>query len=218
MAENRTVLCFGDSNTYGAIPTLARVGRHRFTAERRWPGVLRKQLGRDWEVIEEGHPGRTTVLDDPIEGSHKSGLRGLQIALETHMPLDLVVLMLGTNDMKARFSVTAGDVADSIEILVRTILRSEARSGGAAPLVLVVSPPPMLEVDWFGEMFRGGAAKSRHFAQHIGGAAKRCGAGFLDAGQIVESSTVDGIHLESAAHKALGGAIAKAVTAMMQNG
>ena len=83
-------MCFGDSNTYGAIPTLARVGRHRFAPDRRWPGIMRRQLGSGWEVLEEGHPGRTTVHDDPIEGLHKNGLKALPVCLETHMPLDLV--------------------------------------------------------------------------------------------------------------------------------
>ena len=100
MTQTRTIMCFGDSNTYGAIPTLARVGRHRFAPDRRWPGIMRRQLGTGWEVLEEGHPGRTTVHDDPIEGIHKNGLKALPVCLETHMPLDLVILMLGTNDLK----------------------------------------------------------------------------------------------------------------------
>ena len=167
MTQTRTIMCFGDSNTYGAIPTLARVGRHRFTPDRRWPGIMRRQLGSGWEVLEEGHPGRTTVHDDPIEGIHKNGLKSLPVCLETHMPLDLVILMLGTNDLKHRFSVTANDVADSIEVLVRVVQRSEAGHAGGRPAVLIVAPPPMLEVDWFGEMFRGGAAKSSEFASAL---------------------------------------------------
>lgn len=77
MIKVRTALCFGDSNTYGAVPTLTRGGGHRFAPDRRWPGILRRQLGSTWDVVEEGLPGRTTVREDPIEGGHKSGLRGL---------------------------------------------------------------------------------------------------------------------------------------------
>jgi lysophospholipase L1-like esterase len=215
VTQIKTIMCFGDSNTYGAIPTLARAGRHRFAPDRRWPGVLRRQLGSGWEVLEEGHPGRTTVHDDPIEGLHKNGLKALPVCLETHMPLDLVVLMLGTNDLKHRFSVTAADVADSVEILVRAVQRSEAGHGGAAPAVLMVAPPPMLEVDWFGQMFLGGAQKSLGFAAVFRDAAKRASAAFLDAGAFVESSTVDGIHLDSDAHRVLGTEIAKAVQALL---
>lgn len=214
MTQTKTVMCFGDSNTYGAIPTLARAGRHRYAPDRRWPGVMRRHLGGTWDVIEEGHGGRTTVHDDPIEGPHKNGLKALPVCLETHMPLDLVVLMLGTNDLKHRFAVTPNDIADSIELLVRFVQRSEAGHAGAAPSVLVVAPPPILEVDWFGQMFLGGAAKSLHFGTLFRDAAKRVGAGFFDAAQFVESSTVDGIHLESDAHRVLGAELAKAVQAL----
>ena len=218
MTQTRTIMCFGDSNTYGAIPTLARVGRRRFAPDRRWPGILRRQLGPGWDVIEEGHPGRTTVHDDPIEGIHKNGLKALPVCLETHMPLDLVILALGTNDLKHRFSVTPSDVADSIEVLVRFIQRSEAGHAGAAPAVLVAAPAPMLEVDWFGEMFSGGAEKSLLFASLIREAAKRSDAAFFNAGEFVESSAVDGIHLDSDAHRVLGAEMAKAVQALMSKG
>lgn len=214
MTQAKTVMCFGDSNTYGAIPTLARTGRHRFAPDRRWPGVMRKALGNGWDVIEEGHPGRTTVHEDPIEGLHKSGIKALPVLLETHMPLDAIVLALGTNDLKHRFSLTPNDVADSIEVLVRLIQRSEAGDGGVVPKVLVVAPPPLLEIDWFGQMFLGGAEKSKHLSRLFREAAKRAGVAFLDAGAIIESSTVDGIHFESDAHRVLGTEIAKAVQAL----
>jgi lysophospholipase L1-like esterase len=211
MTKTRTVLCFGDSNTYGAIPTLARSGRHRFAPDRRWPGILRRQLGNGWHVVEEGQPSRTTVRDDPIEGVHKSGLRALPICLESHMPLDLVIVMLGTNDLKYRFAAMAGDIADSVEIIVRTIQRSEAGPGGAPPRVILVAPPPMQEVDWLGEMFHGGAAKSVALGSLLRDVAGRCELPFVDAGEIVESSAIDGIHLDSDAHRRVGLELAKAV-------
>jgi lysophospholipase L1-like esterase len=210
----RTVLCYGDSNTYGAVPTLARTGRHRFAPDRRWPGVLRRQLGGGFDVIEEGQPSRTTVRDDPIEGGHKNGLVALPICLESHMPLDLVILMLGTNDLKHRFAASPGDIADSIEVLIKTIQRSESGPAGAEPAVMVVAPPPMQEVDWLADIFSGGAAKSIHLAAKLADTARRCRAAFVDAGTVVESSSVDGIHLDSDAHRALGAALAKAVQAL----
>jgi lysophospholipase L1-like esterase len=212
----RTILCFGDSNTYGAVPTLTRGGGHRFAPDRRWPGVMRRQLGSGWEVIEEGHPSRTTVRDDPIEGSHKNGLKALPILLESHMPIDLVILMLGTNDLKHRFASTASDIADSIEILVRTIQRSEAGPAGAEPALIVVAPAPMQEVDRFADMFLGGARKSLQLAGFIRDVAKRTGASFVDAGTLVESSSVDGIHLDSDAHRILGLELARVVHSLME--
>lgn len=217
MSDTRTILCFGDSNTYGAIPTLARVGRHRFTPDRRWPGILRRQLGTGWHVVEEGHPSRTTLRDDPIEGGHKNGLKALPICLESHMPLDLVILMLGTNDLKWRFASSPSDIADSIEVLVKTIQNSEAGPAGTAPAVMVIAPPPMQEVDWLAEMFAGGAKKSLEFGVRFADVARRCRAAFLDAGAIVESSTVDGIHLESESHRALGIAVLKLVQDLFQS-
>jgi len=197
------------------VPTVARGGGHRFAPDRRWPGVMRRQLGVGWLVIEEGHPSRTTVRDDPIEGGHKNGLKALPICLESHMPLDLVILMLGTNDLKHRFAATAGDIADSIEILVRAIQRSEAGPAGAEPAIIVVSPAPMQEVDRLADMFLGAAAKSLQLAGLIRDVAKRTGVSFVDAGEFVESSTVDGIHYDSDTHRKLGTEMAKAVKVLM---
>jgi len=211
LAGVRTILCFGDSNTYGAVPTLARVGRHRFAPDRRWPGVVRKRLGPGWLVVEEGQPSRTTLRDDPIEGLHKNGLRALPVALESHMPLDLVVLMLGTNDLKQRFAASPGDIADSVEVLAKTVQASEAGPGGVAPAILIVAPPPILEVDWLGEMFVGGAQKSLELGTRLAAVATRCRASFLDAGRLVESSAVDGIHLDAESHRVLGIAVARQV-------
>jgi len=94
------ILCFGDSNTHGSIPMRDRDDSRRFGPDERWPGVLRNELGAGWTVIEEGLPGRTTLHDDPIEGVYKNGLWYLRACLESHRPIDLMTLMLGTNDLK----------------------------------------------------------------------------------------------------------------------
>lgn len=211
MAVPRTILCFGDSNTYGAVPTLARIGRHRFAPARRWTGILQRLLGPDWQVMEEGHPSRTTVYDDPIEGAHKNGLRALPVCLETHMPIDLVIIMLGTNDLKHRFGANPSDITDSIEVLVKTVQRSEAGPGGVPPTAMVIAPPAILEVGWMGELFAGGAAKSKQLGARLKEAATRCNVPFLDAGTIVDSSTVDGIHLDEDAQRVLAGAVAEKI-------
>lgn len=213
MAKRQTILCFGDSNTYGVVPTLARGGGHRYAADRRWPGVLQRQLGDNWDVVEEGHPGRTTVHDDPIDGAHKNGLKALPICLETHMPVDLVIVLLGTNDFKHRFSVTAGDITDSFEVLINAIRKSDAGQGGAQPAVLLVIPPPIEEIGRLAEMFLEGAEKSRKLSTLLAEMARRNDLPCFDAGGIIEVSAIDGIHLDSDAHRALGLALAK----MIQN-
>ena len=97
----RSVLCYGDSNTHGQIPGGGPLDRH--DRQTRWPGVLQSELGPSWYVIEEGLSGRTTVHDDPIEGPQKNGRTYLRPCAQSHAILDLVIIMLGTNDLKARF-------------------------------------------------------------------------------------------------------------------
>ena len=94
----KRILCFGDSNTWGWNPA----NKERFDENSRWTGILKNKLGENYDIIEEGLNGRTTVWDDPIEG-YKNGKKHLPSCLESHRPLDIVVLMLGTNDLKSRF-------------------------------------------------------------------------------------------------------------------
>ncbi len=141
----RTLLCYGDSNTHGTMPMAQLEDLGRFAPDVRWPGVLAAELGPGWRVIEEGHPGRTTVHPDPVSGVHKNGLAILPAVLESHRPIDLVALMLGTNDMKARFQVPPVEIATSIEKLVLAIRQSFCGPDAGAPAVLVVCPPPVLE-------------------------------------------------------------------------
>jgi len=206
----RTILLYGDSNTHGTLPATALGVGARYGREERWAGRL-QQLLPAWEVIAEGLPGRTTVHDDPIEGAHRNGLTVLPAILESHRPLDVVLLMLGTNDLKERFSVNAGDIALGLERLVRVIRASGAGPGGAAPGVLLVAPPPILETGCLALMFRGGAVKSQALAGEIAAMADRAGVPFLDAGRVVQVSAVDGVHYDPPANPALAAAIAAAV-------
>jgi len=207
----RTVLLFGDSNTHGTTPMgdPGDIGRH--SEDVRWPGVLARTLGQGWRVIDEGHPGRTTLHDDPIEGAHKNGLRALPALLESHRALDLVVILLGTNDLKARFSVTASDIAASAERLILTVKQSNAGPGLGAPPVLLVAPPPIVETGCLAGMFEGGAAKSLSLGARMAEAAERQGVAFLDLAGRVEVDPLDGIHYDIAAHAALGAAVAEAI-------
>lgn len=207
----RTLLAFGDSNTHGTVPMAAFGEMARFGRDVRWTGHMARALAPAWEVIEEGQPGRTTVHDDPIEGPHRNGLGVLPALLESHRPLDLVLVMLGTNDLKARFSVTPADIALSLEKLVAVIRASGAGPGGRAPAVLLVSPPPILETGCLAGIFAGGAAKSRHLAAAVAAAAVRARAAFVDAGAHVAVSPRDGIHYEAEGHARLGLALTAAV-------
>jgi lysophospholipase L1-like esterase len=206
-----TIVCYGDSNTWGAVPQPYRGAGGRFAREDRWPGVLRAKLGNSFEVIEEGLNGRTTCRDDPVEGSHKNGARFLQVALETHTPFDLLVIMLGTNDLKARLTMQAGDIADGAGVLVDIARRSTGGPDGVAPAVLLVCPAPLAELTWLAEMFEGGMTKSRKLAGEMKRVAGERKIHFLDAGTVVSSSKDDGIHLDRDAHMRLGATIADRV-------
>ena len=199
----KTVLCYGDSNTWGYSP----IDGTRYARDVRWPGVLRNELGEGYLVIEEGLNGRTTVWDDPIEG-YKNGKEYLIPCLETHKPIDLVVIMLGTNDLKMRFSVSAFDIANGAGVLVDVVQKSATGPGDNAPQVLLLAPPPVARLTDFAEMFSGAEEKAERFAAHYRRVAQEKGCAFLDTGKVIVSSNLDGIHFEPGEHQKLGVAVA----------
>ena len=203
----RTVLCYGDSNTWGSDPETGE----RFAPGTRWPGVLARELGDEFRVIEEGLGGRTTVWDDPIEGSHKNGRTYLTACLESHKPIDLMTVMLGTNDLKERFAASASDIAQGAASLAEMALRSGCGPGGEAPAVILISPPAVGNLTDMAEMFQGSEEKSRRFPAHYKRFAEQHGCAFLDAGGVIVSSDIDGIHLEAEEHRKLGEAVAARV-------
>ncbi|QNB13480.1 hydrolase [Paraburkholderia bannensis] len=207
----RTLLCYGDSNTHGTKPLNLPGVLERFAPADRWPGVLAETLGSGWKIVEEGLPARTTVHDDPIEGRHKNGLAYLRPCLESQLPVDVVVLMLGTNDLKTRFSVTPADIAHSVDVLLETLAACRAGPGGATPHVLLMAPVPIDEVGFLGAIFTGGAAKSRLLAPLYERVAVKHGSAFLDAGEVATVSATDGIHYEADQHHKLGCAVAAIV-------
>ncbi|AXA66663.1 SGNH/GDSL hydrolase family protein [Pseudomonas oryzihabitans] len=200
----RTLLCYGDSNTHGTRPLTQPGVLERFGWDERWPGVLARGLGPDWRVIEEGLPARTTVHADPIDGRHKNGLSYLRPCLESQLPVDVLLLMLGTNDLKARLSVTPADIASALQVLLEEIKRCNAGPNGATPRLIIMAPAPIEEVGFLGEIFAGGAAKSRELAARYRQVAEAQGAAFVDAGEIIQVSPLDGVHFEADQHRRLG--------------
>ncbi len=202
----KRILCFGDSNTWGYEPGTGK----RLDRDVRWTGVLRKTLGGDYEVIEEGLNGRTTVHTDPEE-AYKNGRDYLIPCLASQSPLDGVVLLLGTNDLKARFNVTPIEISRGAETLVKIIQSSEAGIKGRAPRILLMAPPPIARLKDYSEMFAGAEPKSREFGEHYARVAKATGCDFLDTACVIVSSNVDGIHLDAPEHDKLGKAVASKI-------
>ena len=200
-----SIVCYGDSNTHGVHP----VTRERFRRDVRWPGVLAADVADLAVVIEEGLNGRTTLWDDPFMDG-RNGQPYLLPCLRSHEPVDLVVLMLGTNDLKTIFGRHAHEIALGAGTLAEMALGSGAGRGGAAPEVLLVAPPRLGELTDRSELWGFGDArlKSEALSRLYRNAAELKGVPFLDAASIVEADPADGVHLGEDAHAVLGHAVA----------
>lgn len=213
----KTILCYGDSNTWGAIPRRNFEDIRRFEPNQRWTGILRQKLGQEYCVIEEGLRGRTTVWDDPIEGLHKNGQRYLLPCLESHQPIDLVILFLGTNDLKKRFSVSASDVALATGNLISMVRLSTVGSHGSAPQVLLLAPPPIAKMTFFASQFEDAEEKSKQLGECFAQLAAQQDCHFLNTASIVASSDIDGIHLDLKEHLKLGENLAIFIEKLFQD-
>ncbi len=209
----KRVLCFGDSNTYGYDVNT----NGRFEDELRWTGVLAKELGDHFTVIEEGLPGRTAVFDDPL-GEGLSGIQYICPCLKTHNPIDLLIIMLGTNDTKQRFSATAKNIADGLSRL--TLKAQQTACWRKKPRILLVVPPPITSDVTGGifseEMGDGCIQKSRDLAKHFSDVARWLHCDFMDAAPFCEMSSRDGMHLTKTAHQSLGLALTKKVEELLK--
>lgn len=207
-SNERTIVCYGDSNTYG-LPPIQELGDFsRYDRQTRWPRVMANKLGEDFHVIEEGLCARTTTHTDPVEGEDRNGLVSMKLILESHMPIETVVLMLGTNDLKARFGVSAFEISLSVQRLVLAIQQSTTGANFKAPAILLVAPPPIHERSFLTKMFKDGREKSLELPEHLSHVAAAMGTEFFDAGTFVDADTEDGVHLTAASHRILGVALA----------
>ncbi|MFZ7093661.1 SGNH/GDSL hydrolase family protein [Primorskyibacter sp. 2E233] len=205
------ILCYGDSNTHGTRPMLEAGISERFDVGARWPDAMASALGPDHQVIAEGLPGRTTVHDDIVEGGARNGLAVLPAILHSHKPLDLMILMLGTNDLKNRFSMTAYEIARSLE---RMVLATRAED--VVDNILLVAPAPVKECGTLVDVFAGAEARQTGLETHIRQVADRLGCGFVAAGDTVAVSDGDGVHWEEEAHLRFGAVMAQAVKARLR--
>lgn len=193
----KNILCFGDCNTFGKD-----MKGNRYPRDVRWTGNVQKQLGEDYYMIEEGLEGRTTVYDDPLQ-PHRCGLTALPISLLTHKPLDLVILALGTNDLKRYFRASSKDIAYGMEQLVQKVQISPGvgNNKGFAK-ILILAPAPVGEkisrsrsLEYDDES----REKSMELAALYQAVAQRRGCFFLDAGQYAQVGS-DQLHLDQESH------------------
>lgn len=212
----KNILCFGDSNTWGFIPeSITESYPRRHPHDVRWTGVLARELGEGFRIIEEGQNGRTTVHDDPF-ALVRNAKAVLPALLESHKPLDLVVLMLGTNDLKNVFGVSPSEIAAGAKILVQTVLGSDAGLAAKPPRLLLMCPPTIGQLSHLPDLeakLTDAQARSQQLPKHYEAVAATLGCAYLNTQEIITPSPVDGIHLDAAAHQKLGKAVAEKIKA-----
>lgn len=173
---------------------------------------MKAALGAGWHIIEEGLSGRTTVHDDPIEGAHKNGRTYLRPCLQSHAPLDLIIIMLGTNDLKIRFNKPPSEVAMGIGCLIHDIRELSPGPGGHAPEIMIVAPPPMLDdIKEWEDIFSGAQVKSRKLALAYEIMADSLEVHYFDAATVCVCAAADGFHIDAEAHRLLGEALAQEI-------
>ena len=189
------ILCYGDSNTWGYIP--GQNGK-RFPIDKRWTGILQKYLGDEYEIIEEGLSGRTTTIED----SDRPGINGetyLLPCLESHRPINLVILMLGTNDLKQNYNKNPQEVTENVEKLLQLIKNYTSKN---SVQIILICPPEVdegvagVELD-----YKGGGSKSKELGRLYSELSEKLEIEYIDLGQIVKPSKIDGYHLDQESHE-----------------
>ena len=210
----KRILCYGDSNTYGYIPTGGR-----YDENTRWPMRMQRLLGESYAVIEEGFNGRTCVFDDAVEGGFKSGVQYLPPCLMTHNPLDAVLIMLGTNDTKVRFGMTPMTIGQSMMQLVRTAKQYAVNEAGEVSHIVIVAPPLILDnlmqtrhAECFGPQ---AIAVSAGLPRELRRISKLMRCDFFDASPYAEVSPLDAVHMTAQGHLRLGEAMADKIRSFL---
>lgn len=206
----KTILAYGDSLTWGSDPH--STGRH--PKSHRWPDALGDALGGCVEIITDGLRGRTTAYDEHLADCDRNGARLLPSSLYAHAPLDLVILMLGANDLKPHIAGTALAAMQGMRRCVSIVQNHVARAGETRPEIVIVAPPPLCETanQEFAAMFAGRIEQSRMVASLYRDLADEAGVAFFDAGSVCTTSPADGIHIDAAGTRALGIALAPLVS------
>ena len=204
----RRVLCFGDSNTWGLDPAT----RLRISKSGRWTGVLQAQLEGRCEVVEEGLRGRTAAFEDPL-GVGRNGAAAIEACLLTHQPLELVIIMLGTNDLKDRFNASVTEIGIGLGRLLGKVRAMQSTGpGDLVPAILVVAPPPLgkLSTALLRE-FSKAYEKSRLLGPEFAKVAMKSNCHFFDAFGVISTGDIDGVHFPAVEHAKLGRALAARV-------
>lgn len=208
------ILCYGDSNTWGYDPKSG----YRF--KNRWTQVLAQILSED-EIIEEGLNGRTLVHEDPY-GTGRCGVSAIAMLLQTHQPIDLIIMMLGTNDLKTMYNLNAEMIAKGVRENIKIMQNPFLCERYALPEILVVSPISLGEEVlttslWYGEFHETSYQVSKQMAKPIKEICDAYHCHFFDAAQVACASKADGVHMDEKNHILLAQALAEKIKAIKTN-
>jgi lysophospholipase L1-like esterase len=204
----KTILCYGDSNTWGNVPR----SDDRYSRNIRWPGALQASLGSDYEVISEGLCGRTLVVEDPAK-PHRTGITHLRALIESADPVDIVVIMLGTNDVKSTYNLVPADIAGHLLQTVEYIRKLPDLE--KIPKILIICPPPVIvpETNDLDPRMVPGIEIFKILPELFREVASRHDCGFINAGEYVSCSPIDGYHLDATSHVKLAELVKNWITA-----
>ena len=208
------ILCFGDSNTWGYNPDMDEPSEMRYPEEIRWTGRLSLLLGEEWRVEEEGMCGRSTVFDDPLSPLC-NGAWALPLCLRSHQPLDLIVFMLGTNDVRTLFHANVKEISRGMEHLIKMALSVESYDVGKVPQILLIAPPRLGKELWdsyfYGIYDEQSQEKLEKLPMEYRRLANQYGCIYLDAGSVIKGTGSDGVHLTPEGHSKLAEAVAEKI-------
>lgn len=207
------ILCIGDSNTWGYNPA------NGMRYEKRWTKVLAGLMPEN-EIVEEGLNGRTLLSVDPVV-KERCGIAGLKMLLMSHKPVDCVVVMLGTNELKRFFQSSAGYIADGVSEFIKVILEPELWNRFNIPKILVVSPilirDELIENgDVFGDFDENSVIQSKQLAAAISKVCNCYEVDFMNAAEYAEASLLDNVHMDEENHEKLGRAIYSKLREMLE--
>ncbi len=207
----KRILCYGDSNTYGYI---SGSDHKRFDENQRWTQVLQRNLGNDYCVIEEGLNSRTILSNDPRPGKEgRSGYDYLLPCLDSHDPLDIIVVMLGTNEVKVRYDKSSKEIGDMLENYIIKPIKSRVLHNSTNLQILIITPVKvngkLANSNFEGKYDKTSERKSVQLEKYFREAAKRNGCHYLSA--LNFETGIDGVHLTEASHKNLADMVYKKI-------
>lgn len=209
----KKIICFGDSNTWGYDPS----GGWRYPKNVRWTGRLSELLGGGYQIVEEGENGRTIAYPAPWEWGLNAGIEYVLPMLELHAPADLLIIMLGTNDLNARQSLSSAAVAESLRGMLALIRDYQGTHPDSADMKILIAAPPAIgdgiAFSPFAPLFdvHTVARRAKELAACFESVAKQCGCYFLNTSGAVSGGRIDSVHLSPEGHAALAGMIAEKV-------